>query len=190
MAFVFGILANAGTKQEGAPRSMSIFWWRLLLPVLGLWLAFQCARLLPGEYFAERARVAQRENHPDQAIAYASRGLATEQANPYLYKYLASAQFTRCDALADFAARVSCYERPIENLNKARRLAPQDTTFTLQLAFTYDLMERFAEAEWMFYEARRWDPRSIYLKEAYDVHLSVWGAATANKPAPQPKVDD
>jgi O-antigen ligase len=182
MAFVFGLLANAGTKQEGADRSMSIF-WRLPLPVLGLWVAFQCTRLFPGEYFTERARTAQRDNHPDEAIAFASRGLATEKANPYLYKYLASAQFTRCDAISDFRARVSCYEQPIENLNKARTLAPQDATLALQLAFTYDLMERFAESEWLFYEAMRWDPRSIYLKEAYDLHLSQWqAAAKTNQP--------
>lgn len=189
MAFVFGILANAGTKQEGAQRSASNLWWRLILPVLGLWVGFQCARLLPGEYFTERARTAQRDNHPDEAIAFASRGLATEQKNPNLYKYLASAQFTQCDSIADFRARVACYEQPIENLNKARLLAPQDTTFSLQLAFTYDLMERFAEAEWMFYEAKRWDPHSIYLNEAYGVHLRQWRATAQDKSSVQPPVD-
>jgi hypothetical protein len=42
---------------------------------------------------------------------------------------------------------------------------------------TYDELARFAEAEWIFYEARRWDPRSIYLDEIYRYHLYRWRTA-------------
>jgi O-antigen ligase len=187
MAFVFGLLANAGTasEEEGSRVPMSMFWWRALLPVLGLLLAVQCFRLLPGEYFAERARTAQRDNRPEAAADFASRGLKTEQQNPYLYQYLASAQFSRCDSVSDSAARVPCYEEAIRTLEKARALAPRDRTFLTPLALGYDEVGRFPEAEWIFYEARHWDPKSIYLTEVYKYHLSRWqaqGPAQENQP--------
>src|SRR5437588_6091574 len=70
LAFVFGILANAGIQREKelATVRMPTGWWRLLLPVIGIVLAIQSVRLLPGEYFAERARAAQQDNHPEAAI--------------------------------------------------------------------------------------------------------------------------
>ncbi|MEY2480794.1 MAG: hypothetical protein QOI04_1721 [Verrucomicrobiota bacterium] len=174
LAFVFGVLANPGTQREIEPAvSMSILAWRACLPVIGAILIVQCVRLLPGEYYAERARVAQRNNHPEEAIAFATRGLRTERANPSLYQYLASAELTQCDSL-DATARAACYEKGIELFEKARELAPQDRTFLVPLAFTYDLVGRFAEAEWIYYEARRWDPRSTYLDESYKYHLIQW----------------
>jgi hypothetical protein len=80
---------------------------------------------------------------------------------------------TQCDSF-DATARAACYEKGIELFEKARELAPQDRTFLVPLAFTYDLVGRFAEAEWIYYEARRWDPRSTYLDESYKYHLIQW----------------
>jgi len=176
LAFVFGILANAGTQREDkvlAP-NVSTLAWRLALPILGLIVAVQCVRLLPGEYFAERARTAQRENHSESAIQFAVRGLATEKKNPNLYHYLGSAEANLCDSIADLHARMGCYEKAIAAFEKARALAPQDRTFLLPLAYTYDTMGRFAEAEWMWEEALRLDPKSISLNEAYQGHLGRW----------------
>jgi O-antigen ligase len=184
LAFVFGILANAGTQRETEDKSvpMSILWWRALLPAIGAFLAIQCVRLLPGEYFAERARTAQRDNQPDASIRFASRGLETEQQNPFLYQYLGSAKLTRCDSGSDSQDRTACYEDALPAFEKARELAPPDRTFQVPLALTYDAIGRFAEAEWIFYEARHWDPRSIYLEEVYKYHLSQWRT-------PQPVTD-
>jgi hypothetical protein len=51
---------------------------------------------------------------------------------------------------------------------------------------TYDELGRFAEAEWIFYEARQWDPRSIYLNEIYKYHLSRWQTPQSSTAAEQP----
>ena len=182
LAFVFGVLANAGAQWESettVPRS--ILWWRALLPAIGALVAIQCVRLLPGEYFAEHARTAQRDNRPDATIRFALRGLKSEQQNPYLYQYLASAELTQCDSISDLPERRSCYEEAVQALEKARALAPQDRSFLVPLALTYDELGRFAEAEWIFYEAGRWDPRSTYLKEIYRYHLSRWRGAQVNQ---------
>jgi tetratricopeptide (TPR) repeat protein len=182
LAFVFGILANPGTQREGelsAP-SVSMLAWRLALPIIGVTVAIQCTRLLPGEYFAERARTAQRDNHPESAILFASRGLATEHKNPNLYHYLGSAETTRCDSIADPPARMSCYAEALAAFEKAHALAPLDKTFLLPLAASYDSMGRFAEAEWMWDEALRLDPRSTSLNGPYQAHLSRWRNAGTN----------
>ena len=190
LAFVFGVLANDGIQREteDSPVPMSILWWRAILPALGALLAIQCVRLLPGAYFAEHARTAQRDNHPDAAIRFALRGLETEKRDPFLYQYLASAELTRCDSILESPARVSCYEDALPALEKARELAPADRSFLVPLAATYDVLDRFAEAEWIFYEAQRWDPRSIYLNEIYKYHLSRWRTPQPTTDGEQPPV--
>ena len=181
LAFVFGVLANVGIQREmeDSTGPMSVLWWRALLPATGAFLAIQCVRLLPGEYFAEHARSTLRDNQPDAAIRFALRGLETEKQNPFLYQYLASAKLTRCDSLPGAGERASCYTDALSALAKARELAPADRSFLVPLAATYDALDRFAEAEWIFYEARQWDPRSIYLNEIYKYHLFRWAAQPA-----------
>ena len=192
MAFVFGILANDGIQREtqdsGVP--MSILWWRALLPATGLCLAVQCFRLLPGEYFAEHARSELRATQTDAALRSAQRGLETEKRNPFLYQYLASAKLTRCDSLPSDSERAACYEDALTALTKARELAPADRSFLIPLAATYDALDRFPEAEWIFYDARRWDPRSIYLDEIYKYHVFRWreaGSAAVREQSPAEK---
>ena len=192
LAFVFGILANSGVRREAEESivPMSSLHWRFVLPALGVVLAVQCFRLLPGEYFAEHARTAVRNNHPDAAIDFATRGLQTEKANPFLYQYLASAKLTGCDSISDPSARSACFTDALTALTKANELAPADRTFQVPLASTYDALGRFAEAEWIYYEARQWDPRSIYLDEFYKYHLSRWqsaGTIAAPEQATQPQ---
>src|SRR5207248_4889414 len=55
LAFVFGVLTNAGVQREGEDSAvpMSILCWRALLLITGAFLAIQSFRFLPGEYFAE-----------------------------------------------------------------------------------------------------------------------------------------
>ncbi len=176
LAFVFGILANAGVARgsEDPVAPLSIWLWRGLLIATGAFLAIQCFRLLPAEYFAEHARTAQRNNHPEDAIRFATRGLKTDKQNPFLYQYLASAKLTRCDSLATISDRKSCYAEAVGALETAHALAPFDRTFQVPLALTYDALERFPEAEWIFDEARHWDPKSVYLDQIYKFHLSRW----------------
>lgn len=176
LAFAFGILANSGVTRDESDVNvpMSILAWRALLLGTGIFLAIQAFRLLPGEYFAEHARSTLRNNEPDAAARFAGRGLETERQNPFLYQYLASAKLTKCDSEGNTSDKVSCYEEALTALQKARDLAPSDRTFLVPLALTYDGLGRFAEAEWIYDEARRWDPKSIYLDEFYKYHLSRW----------------
>ena len=186
LAFVFGILANPGTPQR-APASPPLLGpgaWRLVLPVLGLIILIQCARLLPGEYFTERARTALRDNNPEAALLFAQRGLESERQNPYLYQYLGSAFFEKGDDLeSSLAVRTSAYKAALSAFENARALAPLDKTFPVALGSLYDLLGRFPEAEWMFNEALALDPKSEPTRQCYEAHLKNWREGQS-KPSP------
>ena len=137
-------------------------------------------------WFAEHSRSELRANQTDAAIRSALRGLETEKRNPFLYHYLASAKLTRCDSLPTAGEQASCYEDALSALTRAHELAPPDRSFLVPLAATYDALDRFAEAEWIFYEAGQWDPKSIYLNEIYKYHLFRWQTPQSSTPAEQP----
>jgi len=179
LAFVFGLVANPGIQRNSVPAQLTIpgLLWRVALPAIGLFVAIQCVRLFPGEYFAERSRTALRDFHPIESILYALRGLSHEQENPDLYGYLGRARLAQGYQMHDPLARKSFYQAALEAFWRGRALTPRDENLALDLGFTYDALERFPEAEWMFAEARALDPRSIMVKECYEAHLKRWSKA-------------
>jgi O-antigen ligase len=184
LAFVFGILANSGMQREGdrPPVTKLSLLWRLALPTIGLIVAIQCARLLPGEYFTERSRTALRDHHPTSSIFFAWKGLATEQSNPNLYFYLGRARMLQAELMLEPRARASFYRAAATALAAARSLAPRDETLALELGFAYDALGRFGEAEWMYEEALALDPKSLHVQKYYEAHLERWRKAGAPEP--------
>jgi O-antigen ligase len=176
LAFVFAILANAGTPRERDPVSprFSIVGWRLLLPMIGLIVVVQCVRLLPGEYFAERARTSLRDDQLILAISFALEGLNWEQKNPNLYQYLGSAREELGETMSEPQARSVFYEGAITAFEKGRALAPQEKAFAAGMGIAYDALGRFAEAEWMYDEVLALDPKFIPTKQIYEAHLEQW----------------
>ncbi len=186
-AFVFGVIANPGIQRGDKPKRVPTWAlsWRLLLPALGIVLAVQCVRLLPGEYFAERARTALRDFHPAGSILFALRGLSHERQNPDLYNYLGRARLAQGSLMSNSLARKSLYQAALDAFWKGRSLAPRDENFALELGYTYDVLERFPEAEWMFAEARALDPRSTTARQCYEAHLDRWRQTGAGAPRPE-----
>lgn len=184
MAFVFGILTNSGMHKEGSPSDLTLtmIFGRLALPALGVILALQCFRLLPAEYYTERSRTALRDYRPASSIFYALKGLAQERYNPFLYLYLGRARMLQGSSMRDSRAQESFYLAALTAFEAARALAPRDETFVLELAFAYDALGRFAEAEWKYQEAIALDPKSISVKKYYDGHVTRWGSAGITPP--------
>lgn len=175
LAFVFGVIANPGIEREhGRQPDRRFNIERIALGAIAAVLLVQTARLMPGEYFAERARVALREYHPMEALYLASRGLEYDQQNPYLFSYLARARRFAGDTSSIPSVRASFYRSALDALEHARSLAPRDETFLTETAATLDAFGRFGEAEWMFGQAFALDPRSRLLRDQYDRHLDQW----------------
>jgi tetratricopeptide (TPR) repeat protein len=176
LAFVFGILANAGVSFEQTTRAATPadFASRGILVVIAISLGVLVWRVGPGEYLGERARVMLRDRHFLGAIAYAKRAIQSDMQNPELFYTLGRARTFGGDVQMDRTAALSYYEAARPAFERARESAPLDETYAIELALTYDQLGRFAEAEWMFGEAYLLDPRSTSLREYYRAHLARW----------------
>ncbi len=184
LAFVFGIIANPGIRREGATdgEGKSMILWRLIIPALSIFILVVDVRLLPGEYFAERARVAYRDSHPAETISYALRALDYEKQNPYLYDFLGRGRTSEGSQMRDPRAAASFYRAALDAFWKARKISPNDEVFAIDLGLTYDALGRFAEAEWMYHEALMLDPKSKSTREYYDAHIQRWLASGGVRP--------
>jgi tetratricopeptide (TPR) repeat protein len=166
-------------------------WWesrfsRPFDPALLRTSDLQTWRLAPGEYYAEKARTAVRDNRPLRGIASALKGLAFDNENPDLYFYLGRSRVLEGDRQQSEVARASFYRAALPAFAKARELAPLDETYSLELAFTLDDLKRFTEAEWMYCEALAFDPKSEPAKSYYQTHLERWRSDGAPPKAEQP----
>ena len=184
MAFVFGILANSGVDpgSQVTTRRWGVLLWGTILLALSTALGVQTVRLAPGEFYTEQARTALRDHRPLSALVPALHGLEFERNNPQLYFYLGRARVLTGERQTDATARASFYLAALPAYESARALAPLDETYWLELAFTFDSLKRFPEAEWMFYQARRLDPRSQAIRHYYEGHLNSW---KSEKPSPE-----
>jgi O-antigen ligase len=172
LAFVFGLIANPDMKQSSeAPSSAMNLFPRAAIALLGAVLLIQSIRLFPGEYYAEHARTALRDENPLAAISFARLALRHEQQNPDIFFYLGRASLAMGHQRKRAEERAPFFENAVASFEKARTLAPLDGSYPLELAYTYDEMGRFAEAEQMYALARECDPRSTAVNQLYQAHL-------------------
>jgi Flp pilus assembly protein TadD len=101
-------------------------------------------------------------------------GLRYDPHNPDLYYHLGSARMLAGARMTDPRAVASFQKEAINALEQARLLAPRDEVYALELAAAFDAAARYAEAEWVYYEARQLDPKSISIRRYYDAHLQLW----------------
>jgi O-antigen ligase len=176
VALVFGLLANAGAQHQAELPALrrSILLWRLVLPVIALFVVIQAIHLLPGEYFTERARAALRDDQLETGAAFALRGLAWERNNPNLYQYFGSARFDQADRTATGDTAIQFYQQALAAFESGRVLAPREEAFAIGVADSYDALGRFTEGEWMYQEALALDPKSTSLNALYQAHLNRW----------------
>jgi O-antigen ligase len=171
VAFLFGILARP--IHALAETGVRVPWVRWLVPALGVALLSLCIRYFPGEYFAEKARVALREDRHDEAVAFAERGLQYEKKNPNLYGYLGGAKHFLTRDEADYAIRRKLHEEAVEAYRTGLQLFPRDTGLLLKLAQTYSLLERFQEADEVFHRVFECDPNFGLAYAYYGLHWEL-----------------
>jgi O-antigen ligase len=186
LAFVFGLIANPDITQTSERlRSDGNLLPRIAVALLGAILLVQGARLFPGEYYAEHARAALRDEKPAAAISFAQTALHHEQQNPDIFFYLGRAFRALAHQRKQGEERAPLYDAAVAAFERARALAPLDGTYPLDMASTYDEMGRFFDAERMYVLARAHDPQSIDVANVYQTHLEVWQKARQPKPSPR-----
>jgi O-antigen ligase len=178
LAFVFGILANPGFERESeaAGAISRVASGRLALALLALLLVAGSVRYTRAEFYAERSRVALRDERHLEAMRWARQAIARDGQNPETFFYLGESRVRRAEDITNAAARDSFFRAALEPFERARALAPNDETFLLALGRVYDALGRFPEAEWMYGRARDWDPKSTVVQKSYAAHLARWSA--------------
>lgn len=169
VAFVIGLLAESGNRAGAAGARVPA-----ILVVISFVLLVQCTRLLPGEYFAEQARVALEGENPEAAVVLAHKALGYEPRNPNIYFYLARALAALGNEKQFAQKRAAYYDSSLAAFNQARKLAPLDGSYPLDMGYAFDQLGRFSEAEWMYGLALARDPRSVNVQHLYKTHISLW----------------
>jgi O-antigen ligase len=178
LAFVFGLVANPGLDRDEAAGWLgrsSLVVWRIAFAAIGGFMVFQAVRLLPSEYFAERSRMALRDEHFNEAADYALKGVATDRLNPNLYHYLGRSRILEGNKATDASREKALFESAMVAVENARDLAPRDVYFSAELALIHDALSRFSQAETEWQRALQLDPKSVKLKEDYESHRKQWG---------------
>lgn len=180
MAFVFGLLANPGRELSAAGQNQARYgprdWLpRLALPALGVVLLAWGLPKLPGEYYAEQARVALRDKQPMVALHQAQLGIERERTNPYLYFYLAEARQAMADRAKSPFLSQSFRTAAVEPYQEAVKLSPQDTRFLLRLSVALTITGRFEEAGEAMAQALEWDPLSGHVQTYHGYYLQQAG---------------
>ncbi len=187
VALVFAVLAAPGLVEEERTRSaVPRLTPRFAVAIPALALLLLCIRHLPGEYFADRARLALWREDSGAAAELALKALEHEGQNPHIYFYLGRALRASAADLADPEEQRPLYETAIKAHAKAQRLAPLDATYPLEQAMLYDKLGRFEQAEQMFARAQARDPRAVYIAQEYRAHQELWDKSRTQSPSPPP----
>ncbi len=172
LAFVFGVVANPALsgRPAQAPRRIvfSVKWATGAVAVL---LLISAARLAPGEYYTERSRVALRDEKPGESVRLAHIALRYDKRNPENLFYLGRGLLALAHSTESLPKQHAFYEEAVAAFHAARQVAPLDGSYALNLAFAYDEMRRYDEADLMYNAARHRDPRSLAVSELYKAHL-------------------
>ena len=195
LALVFAIVATDETQTKGAEAGRAFTQHlRLLTGVLAVILGLQCARLIPGHHYTEKARVALRDEDPASALSFAQTALRYDRQNPRTHFYIGRALIAIARTPERSAERNELFDQALAAFDGARGIVPLDGTYPLEMAFNYDRLGRYEEAEAMYALARRRDPRSAQVASLYADHLQGWEKSRQEKlnpliqaPSPSPE---
>jgi O-antigen ligase len=178
MAFVFGILANAGLPKnvvlntDDSPQHAPSFptWFaRLTAFSLGAaLLALILPRFVP-EYWAEKSRVALRERRFDQAIAFADRAVTHDKANPFVLFQKGEAY--RLKGNAALLEKEAAWKAAVEAYRASLQVFERDVFTWLRLGRTFESLFDYAEARKAYLRAIELDPNNSSAWSQYTAHL-------------------
>lgn len=182
MAFVFGMLANPGleTSHEKKVSTMTARVFQFVLPAFGIAILAIGLPRIPGEYYAEKARVALKDGRYFEAKEAAQAGISREKKNPDLFYYLGESERHVGDifpAAPQLAAPY--YEAASDAFKQGFALFPEDSRLLLIEGWTLDALGRHDEADSYFKQAVEWDPNSDEVRKSVKSHMDTYMKPTA-----------
>jgi len=162
IAAVLGCLANAGgpggAAEPGEVPTGPEVAVRTGLVLTGIVLAAATWRMMPGEYFVERARYALREGHTAEALELSRRGLRETEDNPELRYHAGEAGMQLSFASPEGA--LALREEAVGHFAEGLRLFPYDSRLVLKLAQAQASTGDYASASESLIYAEQLDPNS------------------------------
>lgn len=140
------------------------------MPVLGITILATGTPKLPGEFYAEKARVALRDKKYYEAISAAKQGIKWEKKNPDLFYYVGEAWRNIGYGVAAPANR-SFFLLASNAFQQGLEQFPEDVRLLLAEGWTLDGLGQFDESEKYFDQAVEWDPNWEQVQESYKTHL-------------------
>ena len=174
-AVIFGILANPGVKISRHDAAQRFSFWRLAPPLLAIWLGLLTIPRWMGDFYAEKARVALRDEHYADSIKFANFGLRYVRSNPDLYFYLGESRRVIGARTTNMVVRKFFSQSALEAFRKAYALYPQDEQTLVRMAQAYDALGDFSEADEWYQSALRWDPNLAVIYGFYGWHYAIQG---------------
>lgn len=165
VAAVLAALANPGAPERAGevhePLGGLDVAVQTALALTGAVLLTGAWRVVPGEYFVERARYALREGQPAEALAWARRGLAGSQDNPELCYHAGEAALQL--AFASPAEAASLRTEAVGHFAGGLRAFPYDTRLALKLAQAQAATGDYWGASESLVYAEQLDPNSGFV---------------------------
>ena len=177
LAFVFAILANPGVVLpfKEAQHLKPSRYAALALPALAVWMTFAGLRTWPAEYYSEQARVALRDEKYVDSIRFARQGINWDSTNPDLYLDLGQAHAGYAEIAPSPHAATNSWNAAVQAFRKGLRYFPRDLWLLLGLGEALDALKQFDEAEPVFQQTLRWNPKSAPVHARYATHLRLAG---------------
>jgi O-antigen ligase len=183
-AAIFGVLAQPGLPAPPSGKNSAGNWFRFVLPALGIWMFVSAISKLPGEYWAEAARlslVPTGTKGPDysRTIELAKKSIALEKGNPAPYFYMGEANRRRAIELHYHMLQTPYFEAAVAAYRDELAIFPQDENAWGRMAESLDGLKRFPEAETAYLTAINLDPNLGAFYVAYAKHLEARGRMEA-----------
>lgn len=169
MTVVFAVLANAGTPFEDSRSQQSLGGFRkslrYSLPLLGLALLLYGIPMIRGEYLAERARIALRDGHPQEALEWSRKGTIKTHDNPELYYYRGEAALELV-MMGNPKGQSDLQDLKFESVSaflSGLKVFPYDSRLALKLAQAQAVAGDYFSALESIDYAQRLDPNSAFV---------------------------
>ncbi|RYD75322.1 MAG: hypothetical protein EOP84_18500, partial [Verrucomicrobiaceae bacterium] len=145
-AFIFGVLISPAREPHTEKEMRLVSGLRWVLPVLGVWLLVAGGAKFPGEYWAEKTRVAVRDRQFAEAVELGRKTLGYEKGNPELYLQLGGAYRGMAWITPGAFAKRPHLENAVQTYRKGLEIFPYDSHMLVRLGQALDELGRFAEA--------------------------------------------
>jgi len=167
MACILAFLANPGSpREESSYGEPGEFFRRLLryaLPVLGLAMMIYGIPMIRGEYLAERARIALRDDHPKESLQFARAGSVITHDNPELYFYRGEAAMQLAMEARNRGLQNALSLEAVGSFSSGLKVFPYDSRLALKLAQAQAAAGDYFSAIGSVDYAEKLDPNSAFV---------------------------